>query len=71
MIGDKVTLLPDAPELLRAAEVIDDGFVVLPFTTDDPVLAHRLADLGCAAVMPLGSLIGSGARDPPARTTSP
>ncbi len=61
VIGDKDTLLPDAPELLRAAEeLIDDGFVVLPFTTDDPVLARRLADLGCAAVMPLGSPIGSG-----------
>ena len=61
VIGDKDTLLPDAPELLRAAEeLIDDGFVVLPYTTDDPVLARRLADLGCAAVMPLGSPIGSG-----------
>jgi thiazole synthase len=61
VIGDEDTLLPDAPELLRAAEeLIDDGFVVLPYTTDDPVLARRLADLGCAAVMPLGSPIGSG-----------
>src|SRR6185312_15750547 len=61
VIGDEDTLLPDAPELLRAAEeLVDDGFVVLPYTSDDPVLARRLADLGCAAVMPLGSPIGSG-----------
>ncbi len=61
VIGDEDTLLPDAPELLRAAEeLLHDGFVVLPYTTDDPVLARRLADLGCAAVMPLGSPIGSG-----------
>src|SRR5207244_11614671 len=47
--------------LLRAAEqLIDEGFVVLPYTTDDPVLARRLADVGCAAVMPLGAPIGSG-----------
>jgi thiazole synthase len=61
VIGDEHTLLPDAPELLRAAEeLVDDGFVVLPYTTDDPVLARRLVDVGCAAVMPLGSPIGSG-----------
>jgi thiazole synthase len=61
VIGDEDTLLPDAPELLRAAEeLVNDGFVVLPYTTDDPVLARRLADVGCAAVMPLGSPIGSG-----------
>jgi thiazole synthase len=61
VIGDEHTLLPDAPELLRAAEeLVDEGFVVLPYTTDDPVLARRLADVGCAAVMPLGSPIGSG-----------
>jgi thiazole synthase len=59
--GDEDTLLPDAPELLRAAEeLVDEGFVVLPYTTDDPVLARRLVDVGCAAVMPLGSPIGSG-----------
>ncbi len=61
VIGDEDTLLPDAPELLRAAEqLVDEGFVVLPYTTDDPVLARRLVDIGCAAVMPLGSPIGSG-----------
>jgi thiazole synthase len=61
VIGDEDTLLPDAPELLRAAEeLVDEGFVVLPYTSDDPVLARRLVDVGCAAVMPLGSPIGSG-----------
>ena len=62
VIGDDRTLLPDAVELVAAAErLVEDGFVVLPYTTDDPVLARRLADAGCAAVMPLGSPIGSGA----------
>src|ERR671910_766620 len=61
VIGDERTLLPDAPELLLAAEeLVADGFVVLPYTNDDPVLARRLEDVGCAAVMPLGSPIGSG-----------
>jgi thiazole synthase len=61
VIGDDRTLLPDAPELLTAAEaLVDDGFVVLPYTTDDPILARRLEDAGCAAIMPLGSPIGSG-----------
>jgi len=61
VIGDEDTLLPDAPELLKAAEqLVDEGFVVLPYTTDDPVLARRLVDVGCAAVMPLGAPIGSG-----------
>jgi thiazole synthase len=61
VIGDDRTLLPDAVELLEAAEtLVDEGFVVLPYTTDDPVLARRLEDAGCAAVMPLGSPIGSG-----------
>ena len=61
VIGDEDTLMPDAPELLRAAEqLVEEGFVVLPYTTDDPVLARRLVDVGCAAVMPLGSPIGSG-----------
>jgi thiazole synthase len=61
VIGDDRTLLPDAVELVAAAQrLVDDGFVVLPYTNDDPVLARRLADLGCAAVMPAGSPIGSG-----------
>ena len=61
VIGDERTLLPDAPELLRAAEeLIAEGFVVLPYTNDDPILGGRLQDVGCAAVMPLGSPIGSG-----------
>jgi thiazole synthase len=61
VIGDDRTLLPDAVELVAAAEqLVDEGFVVLPYTTDDPVLARRLVDVGCAAVMPLGSPIGSG-----------
>ena len=62
VIGDDRTLLPDAVELVAAAEtLVDDGFTVLPYTNDDPVLARRLEDAGCAAVMPLGSPIGSGA----------
>jgi thiazole synthase len=61
VIGDDRTLLPDGPALLDAAErLVDDGFVVLPYTNDDPILARRLQDVGCAAVMPLGSPIGSG-----------
>ena len=61
VIGDDRTLLPDAVELVAAAEeLVDEGFTVLPYTTDDPVLARRLEDAGCAAVMPLGSPIGSG-----------
>jgi thiazole synthase len=61
VIGDDRTLLPDGSELLEAAEtLVGDGFVVLPYTNDDPVLARRLEDAGCAAVMPLGSPIGSG-----------
>lgn len=61
VIGDDVTLLPDPVELLDAAEtLVDDGFAVLAYTNDDPVTARRLAQLGCAAVMPLGSPIGSG-----------
>jgi thiazole synthase len=61
VIGDERTLLPDAPELLEAAEIlVDEGFTVLPYTNDDPILGRRLQDVGCAAVMPLGSPIGSG-----------
>jgi thiazole synthase len=62
VIGDDRTLYPDAVELLDAAEqLVDDGFTVLPYTNDDPILARRLEEAGCAAVMPLGSPIGSGA----------
>ena len=62
VIGDDRTLLPDVAELLDACEqLVDDGFVVLPYTSDDPVTARRLQEVGCAAVMPLGSPIGSGA----------
>jgi thiazole synthase len=61
VISDERSLLPDAVELMRAAEqLVDDGFTVLAYTTDDPVLARRLEDTGCAAVMPLGSPIGTG-----------
>ncbi len=61
VIGDDKTLLPDPAELLNAAEtLVGEGFTVLPYTSDDPVLAQRLEAAGCAAVMPLGSPIGSG-----------
>ena len=61
VIGDERTLLPDPIELVDAAErLVDDGFVVLPYCGDDPVVARRLEQVGCAAVMPLGSPIGSG-----------
>ena len=61
VIGDDKTLLPDPAELLDAAEtLVGEGFVVLAYTNDDPILAKRLEETGCAAVMPLGSPIGSG-----------
>jgi thiazole synthase len=61
VIGDDRTLFPDAVELVDAAEtLVDEGFTVLPYTNDDPIFARRLEDAGCAAVMPLGSPIGSG-----------
>ncbi|WP_156721873.1 thiazole synthase [Streptomyces apocyni] len=61
VIADERTLLPDPLETLEAAEtLVDDGFTVLPYTNDDPVLARRLEEAGCAAIMPLGSPIGSG-----------
>ena len=61
VIGDDRTLFPDPVELLEAAEtLVEDGFVVLPYTNDDPILARRLEEVGCAAVMPLGAPIGSG-----------
>ena len=61
VIADDRTLLPDALELVDAAEqLVDDGFTVLPYTNDDPALAKRLEDVGCAAVMPLAAPIGTG-----------
>jgi len=61
LIGDRETLYPDVEQLLRATdELVRKGFVVLPYCNDDPVTCQKLADVGCAAVMPLGSLIGSG-----------
>jgi len=61
VIADERTLLPDPIELLDACEqLVDDGFTVLPYTNDDPVLSAKLEQAGCAAVMPLGSPIGTG-----------
>ncbi len=61
VIGDKKTLFPDNEALIEAAKVlVKEGFIVLPYTTDDPVVAKKLEDIGCAAVMPLGAPIGSG-----------
>jgi len=61
VIGDERTLYPDNEALLEATRVlVKEGFVVLPYTSDDPVVARKLEDLGAAAVMPLGAPIGSG-----------
>jgi thiazole synthase len=61
VVADDHTLLPDPGELLQAAhQLVADGFTVLPYTNDDPVLAGQLEGAGCAAVMPLGAPIGSG-----------
>jgi thiazole synthase len=61
VIGDPVSLYPDGEETLRAAEIlVKEGFVVLPYVNADPILARKLCDAGCSAVMPLGSAIGSG-----------
>jgi thiazole synthase len=61
LIGDRETLYPDVVQLVQAADqLVRDGFIVLPYCTDDPVVCRRLADVGCAAVMPLASFIGSG-----------
>ncbi len=61
VIGDEETLLPDSEELLRAAtHLVGEGFHVLPYCGDDPVLCRKLQDIGCAAVMPLAAPIGSG-----------
>lgn len=61
VIGDEETLFPDVEHLLAAAdELVKDGFIVLPYCNDDPITCRKLADIGCAAVMPLGAPIGSG-----------
>jgi len=61
VIGDERTLFPDVPATIEAARVlVADGFTVLPYVSDDPVACQRLAELGCAAVMPLAAPIGSG-----------
>jgi thiazole synthase len=61
VIGDKQTLFPDVEELVKASRtLVKEGFVVMPYTNDDPVTARKLEDAGCAAVMPLGAPIGSG-----------
>ena len=60
-LGDEKTLFPDNEELLKAAKIlVNEGFTVLPYTTDDPIVCKKLEDIGCAAVMPLGAPIGSG-----------
>ena len=61
VIGDKATLYPDMPQTLQAAEtLVAEGFAVMAYCTDDPVLCRRLAEMGCVAVMPLAAPIGSG-----------
>lgn len=61
VIGDKQTLYPDTPETLKAAALlVKEGFDVMVYTTDDPITAKKLEELGCCAVMPLASPIGSG-----------
>lgn len=61
VIGDDETLMPDVEQLLTAAkQLIDDGFEVMAYANDDPITCRKLADMGCAAVMPLASPIGSG-----------
>jgi thiazole synthase len=61
VLGDDKTLYPDVEQLLEAArELVNDGFVVLPYANDDPIIARKLEEIGCAAVMPLGAPIGSG-----------
>lgn len=61
VLGNEKTLYPDNEELLKAAKIlVKDGFTVLPYTSDDPIICKKLEDIGCAAVMPLGAPIGSG-----------
>ena len=61
VIGDELTLMPDPVETIKAAEVlIKEGFTVLPYISDDPIMALKLQDLGAATIMPIGAPIGSG-----------
>ncbi|MGQ0505535.1 MAG: thiazole synthase [Myxococcaceae bacterium] len=61
VLGDEKTLFPDVEETVKAARIlVKEGFTVLPYTSDDPITARKLADAGCAAVMPLAAPIGSG-----------
>ena len=61
VLGDEKTLFPNNEELLKAAQIlVKEGFTVLPYTSDDPIVCKKLQDIGCAAVMPLGAPIGSG-----------
>ncbi|AFT68515.1 Thiazole synthase [Alloalcanivorax dieselolei B5] len=61
VLGDQKTLYPNITDTLKAArELVDDGFKVMVYTNDDPIVAKELESMGCVAVMPLGSLIGSG-----------
>jgi len=61
VIGDKKTLFPDTAGLIEAAKIlVKEGFIVLPYTNDDPIVAQKLVDVGCPAVMPLAAPIGSG-----------
>lgn len=61
VLGNEKTLYPDNEELLKAAKIlVKEGFTVLPYTSDDPIVCKKLEDIGCAAVMPLGAPIGSG-----------
>ncbi|HKQ30159.1 MAG TPA: thiazole synthase, partial [Burkholderiales bacterium] len=61
VLGDEKTLYPDIPQTLEAAQIlIKDGFKVMVYTNDDPIVAKRLAEMGCVAVMPLAAPIGSG-----------
>ncbi len=61
VLGDKQTLLPDPVETAKAAKIlVDEGFTVMCYTSDDPIMAQRLADIGAASVMPAGAPIGSG-----------
>ena len=72
VLGDQKTLYPNIIETVKAAEtLVNDGFKVMVYTNDDPIVAKRLEEIGCVAVMPLGSLIGSGLGDPEPAQHSP